>query len=183
MPQVASPGQLSTGASGPASVHYQNASTTQATGYTPDPTGSYFPNPNYRQSLARQRQQSVSSPQGWEPYPSPNAGDSALSPHSPYQSTYHHENQDTGVDNPNPGPHFCGCGAKFGRLTDLDRHRRTSRTHNKKPRGPACSFHPCSYPSKFTRADNFKAHCIKQHGVSPDEADALIREWKDLGEP
>ena len=98
---------------------------------------------------------------------------------------HHDENQDIELDQPNPNRYVCtlGCERQFGRLTDLERHLRTSRIHNQGPRGPACPVDSCSYTSKFTRVDNFKAHCMKQHWMSRDETDSFIREWRDRGMP
>jgi len=87
------------------------------------------------------------------------------------------------ADHRSPGRYVCICEKTFGRWADLNRHLESSKRHNKDPRGPACPVDSCSHLSKFTRADNFKAHYIKQHGASSDEADAYIREWKDLGMP
>lgn len=185
MPPVASPGQLTTAASSPAPLHYQNASPAQATRYTTDSTDNYFfPNPNYPQPSARQRQESASSPQGWGHHPNQNMNNFVLSPRLPYQPA--HPPDDIEADHSGPGPYVCDvgvCRATFRRPTDLERHRKTSKKHNKVPRGPACPFNPCSYPSRFTRADNFKAHYMKQHGASNDEADEFIREWKERGMP
>lgn len=177
MPQVASPGQLTPDVSSPASP-------TQATGYTTDSAGSYFyPNPNYPQPSARQWQRPASGPQGWLYSPNQNVDNFVLSPPLPYQPTHHDENQDIEADHSGPGPYICDCEAKFGRLTDLERHRKTSKRHNINPDGIACPVDPCNYPSRFTRVDNFKVHYMKQHGMSSDEADAFIREWKDRGMP
>ncbi|PUU76068.1 hypothetical protein B9Z19DRAFT_1195003 [Tuber borchii] len=180
MSPVASPGQLTTAASSPASLHYQNASPAQVTGYTTDSVGSYFyHNPNYPQPSARQRQRPASSPQGWVNSPNQNVNNFVLSPRLPYRPAHYDENQDIEADPSGSGPYVCGCGAKFGRPTDLERHRKTSKKHNKDPRGPACPIDPCNYHSRFTRVDNFKAHYMKQHGMSSDDADEFIREWKD----
>ncbi|PUU79812.1 hypothetical protein B9Z19DRAFT_1063977 [Tuber borchii] len=179
---VASPGQLTNAASSPASLHYQNASPAQVTGYTTDSIGSYFyHNPNYPQPSAKQRQRPASSPQGWELYSSQKVDTFTLYPRLPYQPTHRSENPNTEADSARPDPLICSCGANFGRQTDLERHLRTSKKHLKDSRGPVCPVSGCSYTSRFTRVDNFKAHYMKQHRMSYDEADSFIREWVDRG--
>ena len=81
------------------------------------------------------------------------------------------------------GRYVCVCEKAFKRWGDLKRHLESSRGHNKDPRGPACPVSRCRHPGKFTRTDNFKAHYMKQHGASSDEADAYIQEWKNRGMP
>ncbi|PUU72870.1 hypothetical protein B9Z19DRAFT_1069434 [Tuber borchii] len=176
-----SPDQLDTAAFDLALLDYLDASPAQDTGYTTDSVDSYFyPNPNHPQPSAIQWQQPASSPQGWGH--SPNQNVNIFAPPPPPPPT-HDENQDIEANHSGPGRYVCVCGVTFGRPTDLERHRRTSRKHNEDPRGPACPFDSCSHLSRFVRVDNFKAHFMKQHGMSRYDVDAFIRKWRDQNMP
>lgn len=171
----------------PALFDHQSGSYVQAAVYATNPVGSYFPhNPNYLQYPVRQERRPPSSPEGQNPYRYLNTSNFVSSPPPPsplYQLTHHNEERGTVAEHRGLGRYVCICGEAFRRSADLARHQESSRKHNKDPRGPACPVGRCSHPSKFTRADNFKVHYMKQHGASSDEADAYIREWRNRGMP
>lgn len=177
MPPIASPTAFS-----PTPPDYQSGSSVQDTIYTAHPPDSYFPyDPNSRYPV-KQEQQPASDPQGYEPYSDLNIGGLVISLPPPHQPTRYDEEGGTVADHPNSDSHICSCGAEFGRRTDLERHERTARKHND-PSGPACPKRGCSFTSKFTRVDNFKAHYVKQHRATSGEAEAYIRWWNDQGRP
>ncbi|KAG0643924.1 hypothetical protein HOY80DRAFT_271903 [Tuber brumale] len=69
---------------------------------------------------------------------------------------------------------------KFGRETDLEPHKATSRKYNSTS-GPACTEPGYKHPGRFTRVDNFRAHYRKQHKKTNEEAAAFIEEWRAQG--
>ncbi|PWW75375.1 hypothetical protein C7212DRAFT_25396, partial [Tuber magnatum] len=101
----------------------------------------------------------------------------------PYQIPLACAPLDTTADRPSNPPYICEiCETKFGRETDLKRHKRTTKKHSP-PSGPACTEPGCKHPARFTRVDNFKHHFKKQHRKTGDEADAFIADWRAREEP
>ncbi|CAZ85074.1 unnamed protein product [Tuber melanosporum] len=85
---------------------------------------------------------------------------------------------DQGPDTLDPKPLSCHmCRVRFGRSADLKRHMDTAKAHNP-PKGPSCPVLGCKSVSKFTRLDNFKAHYVKMHSKSWEEAENFIQEWR-----
>ena len=185
IPLGASPDALTAAAPGPALFDHQSGSHVQAALYAANPAGSYFPhNPNHLQYPVRQERRPPSGPKGQNPYRCLNTNNFVSSPPPPpYQLMHHNEERGAVAEHRSLGRYVCICGEALGRRADLARHLESSRKHNKDPRGPACPVGRCSHTSKFTRADNFKVHYMKQHGASSDEADAYIREWRNRGMP
>ena len=184
MPLVASPDGLAAAAFSPTLLHYRSGSAAQATAHTTHLPNDYFTNNlHYSQYPVRQEHQPASSPQYQEPYPSLDTSSlmPALPPPPPppHQPTHHAEEGGAVADQPSPSPYECGCGTTFGRWTDLKRHQETAKEHGGDRRGPACPVAGCRFTSKFTRPDNFRTHCKKQHGMSVDEINTYIKEWKE----
>ncbi|PUU82788.1 hypothetical protein B9Z19DRAFT_1074211 [Tuber borchii] len=180
MALVASPDGLAAAASSTTLFHCQSDPPTQDGVYTTHPTSCYFTHtPNHSQYPVRPKQQPANGLQEEEPHPDLNAGSLVSSLPPPlHQPTYHGEEGGAVADQPNPSPHECSCGATFGRRTDLERHQRTTRKHNGDQHGRACPVKGCRLTSKFTRDDNFRTHCRRQHGMSADEVNTYIRRWR-----
>jgi len=181
MALVASPDGLATAVSSTTLFHYQSDPAAQDGVYTTHPTGGYFTHtPNHSQCPVRPEQQPTSGLKEEEPCPDLNARSLASSlPPPPHQHTHHGKEGGAVADHPNPSPNVCWCGAAFGRWTDLERHLRTTKKHNGDQHGPACPVQGCRFTSKFTRDDNFRTHCRRQHGMSVDEVNTYIKWWKD----
>ncbi|PUU82789.1 hypothetical protein B9Z19DRAFT_1061554 [Tuber borchii] len=183
MPLVASPDGLVPTAFSPTLLHYPSGSAAQAAVQTTHLSDDYFAyNPNYSKYPVGREHQPANGPQDQESYPNLNTSNlvPALPPPAPpYQPTHHGEEGGTIADHPNPSPHKCHCGAAFGRQTDLERHQRTTRKHNGDQGGLPCPVKGCIFTTKFTRDQNFRTHCRRQHGMSVDEVNTYIREWKD----
>lgn len=159
----------------PFSLQYNSPA--QAAGYASQ-DGDYFgSHPSYPRYSAVGQQGSSSDPQGQELVPNLFTSDIPVLPLPPSKPMHRSGNPGTEAGGARPGPSYiCSCGKAFGRQTDLDRHLRTSKNH-RGPDGPTCPVSGCRYTTKFTRADNFKAHYRKQHGMGEEEADRFIRDW------
>jgi len=181
---------LASTASSPTLFDYPGSPAAQATVCATHSADDYFDhNPNYSQYLVKQEQQLASGPQGQEPYLGLSTGSLVSSLHPPppsppppppplpHQPTHHGDGGGAIADHSNSNPNAC-CGVIFGRRTDLERHKRTTRGHTRGGRGPTCPVKGCRYTSKFTRNDNFRAHCRKKHGMSNDKIDTYLRERK-----
>ncbi|KAG0643926.1 hypothetical protein HOY80DRAFT_1013850 [Tuber brumale] len=95
-----------------------------------------------------------------------------------YSNAFATADYDPGPDTHDPKPLSCHeCSKSFGRSADLKRHMDTARVHNH-PKGPVCPVPGCKSVGRFTRFDNFKAHYVKMHSKSWDEAENFIQEWK-----
>lgn len=180
IPLVASPDELPAAAFSPTLLHYRDGSAAQGAVYTTPQHDGYFAyNPNYSQYPVGQEQQPASGLQEQEPYPDLNTGSLVSSlPPPPHQPTRHGEEGGAVADHPNPSLYECHCGAAFGRLTDFERHQKTTMRHKGDQPGLACLVKGCRFTSKFTREDNFRAHC-RRHGMSDGKINTYIREWKD----
>ncbi|RPB04834.1 hypothetical protein L873DRAFT_1786018 [Choiromyces venosus 120613-1] len=184
--QVSSHDQFTTAISRSSSFNYQNASPDQATGYPRlDQPGNYFNyNPSYPTHPVRHEPPQLDSRPQIQAYSYSNNGDFELSLPPHYQPTPHDEEQDTAADGTSQGSYsVCPdpkCGRKFKRPTDLARHQKTAKKHGS-PKGPRCPESDCKYTWRFKRTDNFKAHYMKQHKKTSEEADQFIKLWKDGG--
>lgn len=178
MPPVALPDNLTAATPTPTLFPYQSDSPAPATGYGADWVGGSLD----PRCFTTKQQRPSSDPSGQEPDPRLDIGDIALPPPPPpHQLTHNSENPDTEADSARPGPGVCICGSAFQRQTDMERHLRTSKEHSRGSRGLVCPMSGCRYTSRFTRVDNFKVHYMKQHGMSSDEANSYIREWRSRG--
>jgi len=146
----------------------------------PQPDGYFAYNPNYSQYPVGQEQQ-ASGLQEQEPYHDLDTGSPvSFLPPPLHQPTHHGEEGGAVADHPNPSLHECDCGAAFERLTDFERHQKTTRKHNGDQPGLGCPVKGCRFTLKFTREDNLRTHYRRQHGMSAGEVNTYIREWKDL---
>ena len=174
---MASPDQLTPATLSPALLPYQSGSPTQARHSANRHSGYFDSYLNYQQYPVEQGSRRVASgPQNQEFYPSPGIGGFTPSLLPPDKPVHDDNAQDIVADNSYLGPYVCGeCGKGCKRLTDLERHLKTTRRHSD-PKGPSCPESDCRYTAKPTRTDNFKAHYKKQHGKGDKEE--FIQRWR-----